>query len=510
MNKTRRSLSSVLMTLVLAFTMIFAMTTTAFATEGTDETTNTYTLTLSNTGKTEHTFEVYQIFTGELATDGTLTEIKWGSNVSAAGQTALGNAAEYAKTITDANVASVAETLSGYLTGDAKTATVDAGKTGTVKDLAAGYYFVKDKDDSQTGENSAYTSFILKVVQDTTAATKLDAPTVVKKVQDVNESTGEKTGWQDSADYKVGATIPYQITGTLPSNYDKYTTYYYQFSDRMSQGLSYAKGNAKITADGKDVTASFTESISEPDNDGYVTVTWTCTDLKKIEGVTLTSASSIIVNYDCTLNDNAVMGSAGNPNYVKLIYANNPNKGGDGDHGETPEDKNIVFTYNVTVNKYANEVKEGNELTGAGFTLYKEVKSENGTSWVPVGDEVKGEALTTFTWNRVDDGNYKLSETSKPSGYNKMDDIFFTISAKHDTESDDPKLTELTGDVTSGSATFEGKTADGTLTTNVINEKGSNLPSTGGMGTTLFYVIGAILVLGAGVILVTRRRMESK
>ncbi len=497
-----------LLSLVLAAVMVLAMSVTAFAADVdapdvSVPSATTYTLTLNNTGKTAHTFEVYQIFTGDL-NESTLSNIKWGSNVSEAGQTALGDAAAYAKTITSANVATVAETLSGYLTGTAQTVTVAAGNSGTVSGLAAGYYFVKDTDKSQTKDNSAYTSYILEVVKDTEATTKLDIPTVVKKVKDTNESKEETTDWQDSADYKVGSTIPYQITGTLPSNFDKYTTYYYKFTDTMSKGLTYKAGNAKIKADGVDVTSAFKEVVSAADENGNVTVTWTCTDLKSISNVTLSSTSKIVVNYDCTLNDNAVMGSTGNPNTVDLTYSNNPNKGGDGDYGTTPEDKNIVFTYNVTVNKYSESVSDGNKLTGAGFTLYKKI---NG-NWVAVGDEVKGEALSTFTWNRVDDGDYKLVETTVPAGYNKMTDIEFTISATHDTTADDPKLTDLTGDVTKGTATFtKAKDLSG-LSTDVINNKGSELPSTGGMGTTIFYIIGVVLILGAGVVLVTRRRMN--
>ena len=95
-----------------------------------------------------------------------------------------------------------------------KTKTVAAGTTGTLGNLEPGYYLIKDKADSQTGNNSAYTLYMLKIVKNTEARTKLDVPTVVKKVQE--NSDGE---WQDAADYGIGDTIPYKLTGTLPANY---------------------------------------------------------------------------------------------------------------------------------------------------------------------------------------------------------------------------------------------------------------------------------------------------
>ncbi len=517
----KRSLLSIMMTLVLALTMVFAMTVTAFA----DETDNTYTLTLNNTGKTAHTFEVYQIFTGDLSEkDGVtaLSNIKWGTGITDEGQTALQNkyvtdegkeknAVNVAEKVNDTNATVFAQDVAKYLSSPIKTTTSVAAKGSVdVTGLAPGYYFVKDTANSQTGKDSAYTSYILEVVKDTTASTKLDVPTVVKKVQDINESEStERTGWQDSADYKIGQEIPYQITGTLPSNYDDYKTYFYQFTDTMSKGLDYTK-KVTIKVGEEDITDKFTEVITTND-DGSKTVTWTCNDLKAIEGVTLTKDSQIIVSYECKLNDKAVMGEAGNPNTVKLTYSNNPNHTSEGtpDKGETPEDTNIVFTYNVTVNKYSESVADANKLTGAGFTLYKEIVKKDGSkSWVAVGNEVKGKALTTFSWDRVDDGNYKLEETTVPTGYNKMADVIFNVTASHDTEADSPKLTALSGNVTSGTATFTASNNKSSLSSDVINKKGSTLPSTGGMGTTLFYLIGVILVLGSGVVLVTRRRMS--
>lgn len=145
-------------------------------------------------------------------------------------------------------------------------------------------------------------------------------------------------------------------------------------------------------------------------------------------------------------------------------------------------------------------------MKGAAFTLYKKDSSGN---WNKV-ETISAGDTTTFTFSGLDDGDYKLSETTTPDGYNKIDDVEFTVTAKHDEDSETPKLTELTGDVTTGSLEFTSSTTDGSLTTDVVNKKGSVLPSTGGMGTTILYVVGTILVLAAGILLVTKKRMDAK
>ena len=150
-------------------------------------------------------------------------------------------------------------------------------------------------------------------------------------------------------------------------------------------------------------------------------------------------------------------------------------------------------------------------MEGAGFTLYKKVpdtSKDEGYRWDAVGDEITG--VTTFTFSGLDDGDYKLSEITTPNGYNTIDDVEFTVTAEHDVESDSPALTKLSGDATTGSLEFTSSTSAGSLTTDVVNKKGSVLPSTGGMGTTILYVVGTILVLAAGILLVTKKRMDAK
>ena len=269
----------------------------------------------------------------------------------------------------------------------------------------------------------------------------------------------------------------------------------------MSKGLTYTKKSATMKIGDKDVTDSFRETLTSQE-DGSTVVTWTCDDLKTA-GVELDSTTKVVVTYKATLNKKAVIGSAGNPNTVNLTYSNNPNEGGEGETGKTPDDKNIVFTYKTVVNKVD---QQGQSLAGAGFTLQKKV---NG-AYTDVKSFTAGEA-TKFEFTGLDDGDYKLIESTTPEGYNTITPIEFTISATHDETADEPTLISLSGNATSGVATFNNDKDAGSLTTNVVNKKGSTLPETGGMGTTLLYAVGGVLVaLAAAYIIISKKHEKAE
>lgn len=447
-----------------------------------------YDITINNGGS--GTYESYQIFTGTVldnSDEAALGQVQWGNGITAAGKTALqtkysaSSAAEIAKKLGDKAV-------------DADEFAKEAGKylqnAGGLTGLAAGYYLVQNKT---VGDHEAYTNYILKVVKNVTVEPKTDTPTVEKKVKDINDSESTTpTGWQDSADYDINDDVPFQLTATLPNNFATYDEYYLEFADTLSSGLTYNKDAKVFLVNGSDetnVTSSFT--IAE---DGS---SFKINNLKSISGVT--ASSKIVVRYTAKLNSSAAIGSAGNPNTVKLIYSNNPNATGT---GETTPDTVVVFTYKVIVNKVDQDNKP---LSGAGFTLYKKDSSNN---WNAVGDEITGG--TTFTFSGIDDGDYKLVETTTPNGYNTIDDILFTVSAKHNAESNEPQLTELSGVDPTGKITFTSNTSEASLTAPVPNTKGSILPSTGGMGTKVLYAVGVVLILIAGVLIVTKKRMEVK
>lgn len=204
---------------------------------------------------------------------------------------------------------------------------------------------------------------------------------------------------------------------------------------------------------------------------------------------------------------------------MHLEYSNNPNDTQGGEIGKTPDDTVIVFTYKLIVNKTKSN---GDALAGADFKLEK--KNSDGTytavtrkttatvdpekNEIPVADNA-GKTATRFTFTGLDDGEYKLTETTTPAGYNTIAPIEFTVTAEHTILSDNPALTTLNGNPVSGEITLTPSTDNSSLSTNIVNQAGTELPETGGMGTTILYVIGAILVIGAGILLVTKKRMNA-
>ena len=501
-----------LASLLLVLVMVFALATTAFAEE------TTYSITINNSAK-DHTYEAYQIFTGDLSGT-TLSNIVWGSGVSEAGQTALGDAAAKAETLkTEADAKAFAKAVAPYLTTAAGSAnTVTDGKY-VISGLAAGYYLVKDQDGSLTGDNDSYTEYIIQVVGNVTATPKSDVPEVQKKVKDINDSTDTtKTDWQDSADYDIGDSIPFQLKATLADNVSSYTTYKVVFHDTLSKGLTY-NNDAKVYIDGTE-TNGFTVTATV-NADGTTTLTVSCDDVKALGAG---NSSAITVEYTAKLNENAVLGSAGNPNEVYLEYSNNPNKSENGNNetGETPKDVVIVFTYKTIINKVDSENKP---LTGAAFKLEKLIKGKDGAAdtWTTVKEFTVDETTTSFTFSGLDDGQYKLTETKTPAGYNTIDPIYFVIEATHDETADAPTLKTLNAYLTDANGNKQTEMKDGesvnidlgtvdltagSITTTVVNKSGSKLPSTGGIGTTIFYVLGGVLVLAAVVLLVTKKRMS--
>ncbi len=482
--------------LVLAMVLTLAMSITVFA-----DTAKTYSIKITN-AVAGHTYEAYQILAGDLdSTETKLSNVTWGKGVTSDAQTNLGDAADYVEALS--NVASnsdaataEANKLNAYLgtaTGSVSVPTDSANVDYTIDGLPAGYYLVKDKDNSLAGTDDSYTSYILMVVKDQEVAPKSSTTTVEKKVKDTNDTTGTTTDWQDSADYDIGDDVPFELTATLAENVSAYKTYKLVFHDTLSAGLTY-NNDYKVTIDGKDVTEAFTANYKGTE------LTFSCDDVKDLGA---TNRSIVKVDYSAKLNQNAVIGAAGNPNDVYLEFSNNPNSDGEGETGNTPKDTVIVFTYKVVINKVD---ENQNPLKGAGFTLYKILadKSQKEISYVEIGDN----QTTKFTFTGLDDGDYVLKETKTPDGYNTIADQKFTIKAGHDVDSADPKLNYLTGDVTTGSINFTPTLDEGSLNTTVINQSGSVLPSTGGAGRVAIYVIGAILVIGGGIVLVTKKRVR--
>ncbi len=495
-----------LMAALLAVAMVCAMAIPAFADSSSSTgsaATTKYTITAPKNG---HTYEIYQIFTGDYdpSNKTMLTNIKWGKNGKGG---AVGDAVDQAILNELSGVVSYASdhdklaVIEKYVTLTNPVETIVDG--GSVE-VDGGYYLIKDQDGSLSG-SEPYTTYLVSVVGTVNISPKSNAvPEFKKKLKDTNDSTGDVSDWQDSADYDIGDDIPFRLQGTVPEDYDSYKTYYYAFHDVEEAGLTFDPDSVEVfvgdEVTGTKITTGYTVDTSPADGCTFEIV---FDDLKKVSGVT---ANSIItVTYKSQLNGNAVLGEHGNVNKAQLEYSNNPR--GDG-KGETPWDNVIVFTYKVVVNKID---QAGDPLEGAQFTLTK--KTKNGTDVVKTMDV--NTTLTQFTLSGLDDGEYTLTETVTPAHYNTISPITFTVTADHKIDWDsistrDNVLTSLSGEKKVGEITFNVDKKAGTLTTDVVNNIGTTLPGTGGIGTTIFYVIGGGLMVAAAILLITKKRMENR
>ncbi len=483
-----------------------------------------------------YTYNAYQVFAGDYSEEtGKLTNIDWGAGVDgdallkALSQETLdggGDNPEYIAAFAGCGSAeAVAEVLANELDNselaksfaevvDNHLSATTAGTANTclegkytIQVTGDGYYFVKN---ASVPEDGTYTRYLLAVVKNVEILHKGITPTVEKEIEKVNEDEVGAT----HAEAVVGDVISFSITGTLSDEYDNYKSYYYHFADTMSAGLTY-NGDAKVYIVNGQNKEDVTDQFIIEENVDSVTLSAKA-NLKELTGVTITSATQVVVEYTATLNESAVTGSTGNTNSVVLKYENDPYHVGDGDPdtpdepedpdkpGITPPDVNVIYSFEVGVNK---EDENGTALPGAGFTLSKKTGTDP-VVWTPVGLEITGE--TTFTWN-LTSGTYKIEETTVPEGYNKADDIIFKIVPTYD-NSDPAALTALEIQDENGAviSAFTVNLGAGTASIDIENRAGSLLPSTGGMGTTIFYIVGGVLVLVAVVLLVTRKRMKEE
>lgn len=422
----------------------------------------------------------------------------------------------------------------------------------TISNLDAGYYLVKSTLVPETG---THTEYILRLVTSITMAPKDSSiPTVEKKVYENHKYTmdgGYGTGYNDVADYEIGDTIPFKLIGSVP-DMSAYETYAYTFHDAMSSGLSLDPDSVLVY-----LAAEKNDALTSPVDSGSYAIQTSglsdgCTfevsfaDLKSVAGIN--GANYVIVTFDASLNSDAVVGLDGNPNEAYLTFSNNPYGAGT---GKTPEDKAIVFTYRLDTTKVDGENNE-TKIAGAEFVLFNQAKThvakvESATGrlqgWVALTDISAGASAATLRYEQLsayqagsgssvilrsaestglfsviglDDGTYFLREVKAPSTYNLLEsDVQVVISA--DTENGQEWNSFLAADALTavtvaldGGQPAAGDAGTGAVAITVENHKGSTLPKTGGIGTTVFYVVGGFLAVCAGILLVVRRRVYSE
>ncbi len=410
----------------------------------------------------------------------------------------------------------------------------DAG--GSFKAESTGYYLFLTDDssigskDEYSNKNQTGTSPIFAVVGGTgvTVTEKTGIPTVTKKVKDDKPNSE----WADKADSQVGQDVQYQLTGTVASNIATFGTYYYQFHDTLSAGLTANTESVevRIYTDNNDSTGTLIDKAAnhyevgcDPQTDGKSLLTVTFGDLKTA-GVVLTPDSKVVVTYTAQLNsEKAVVGSIGNDNEVKLIYSNNPMSEG---KGESVPDTVRDYTYALKIIKQ-DAAPEATKLDGVKFTIRATDPDDAGSMNKYVNSNGvlvdKSYEFTTANGGEIyvkglDAGTYTVHEVEDSNpGYNTLDDFTFTIKPEGLNKDEGVALDEKTAVNTlkvtvekPDSATMVTPSVDdGTVTLTVKNKKGSNLPLTGLNGVTFTWIAGgAVLCIGVAHLIRSRKQAE--
>lgn len=517
-----------LLAALLAVAMVCAMAIPAFAYD-TEEV------------RAHHSFEAFQIFQGDVSDDNTkISNVKWGKNIT--------NSTDFLEKLTadptisgefnnpttaqdvlaviskwhdsDDNSIAFARFVCHYLYSGAVDPGTSIPSSGDVVEIpidGAGYYLIVDTTYFKPGDSyHAYNSFLLKVNKgkfNLPIKPKFVKPTVEKKVydNDINDISSAG-GWGSSADHAINEKFKFQLIAKLPASddcaYDYYDKYTVCFNDTLSDGITFDKlDTVEITnGDGgvSQVINNYTLDPNDPQSSFKLSI-----DNVKTCVPDLNKGATITVTYTAHLNEkayvNTVGGGTDNKNSVYLEYSNNPRISTSLDH--TPESEVRVYTYQLNNTKYRDDDTPGNELAGAGFRLYsgkdctkeQEIKLKKNITdgtyspyfGTDAGDEMFSDEHGQFNVKGLDAGTYYLKETNPPADYSACADKEIVISATHDVNH---------------------VSLSGNLSTTIINKKagGITLPSTGGIGTTIFYVVGGGLMVAAIVLLVTKKRMENK
>lgn len=527
------------LTAALSFGGVMVPVTMAFAAEGD----NTITITQNaNNGATK--FKAYQIFKADvLDKDGkkVVSNVSWASDQAEAavlgvlkGESGSGisdastaqEVADYlSKTIADTTATTVVEkdNLLNKIalavekavppTGEA----FDAGVAFTATNK--GYYlFMTDAasigaKDNYADKKQTGTSPIFAVVGGSAVevAEKTDIPTVEKKVMDDKSNSN----WADKADSQMGQNVEYQLTGTVAKNVDTFDTYYYQFHDELSAGLTANQASVEVKVDGAKIDPDkYAVSYDQENGNNLLTVTF---DDLKSSGVTVTPNSKIVVTYTAKLDPakakKVVVGGEGNENTVKLIYSNNP--GHDG-KGESVPDTVRDYTYALKLVK-EDSADSDVKLSGVKFTI-QATGADEGTGIQYVQEDGSfGDTAYEFTTDDkgeisvkgLDAGTYTVKETHTLDGYNTLSDFTFTITATGLDQNEGANALQVTTSKNGSDLVATPSFDSGTVTLTVQNKKGSGLPLTGLNGVTFTWIAGgAVLCIGVAHLIRSRKQAE--
>lgn len=509
-----------LFALLLAVLMVMGMATTAMA----DDTTYTAKIYSEHA---EHSYTAYQIFAGKLA-GSVLSDITWGDGVSAAGQTALQNA--YGKTnasgvagaLSKTNAPTFANNVAQYLV-NGKSGSYDSGsKQFLISGLKAGYYLIKETGNNLDGTEHAYSEYILEIVNNVEVSPKSGVPTLTKEVK-----LGGTETYKEAISATVGDTVYFRLTASLHAYAKDYSKYYFRFDDTLPAGLTY-KSVALSVQSGTTTYPVSTPyySVSVIGNVLSVTVQDIHSMINAATGSPTTLSDKIFVEIETTVNENVTISKDGNINKATLYFSNDPNSnydgtGSPGSLGHTKEAQAAVYSYQINVTKVdaadANTKLENAEFIvgyNNGDNTYTWYVDENKNGVVD-GTTSSEENATRFISDEngqlmikgLKSGTYHIREKAAPAQYNLLTtDIIVIYSGS--LSQDTGLIDALTITSASGASHYSTDLDSASINLTVTNTKGATLPTTGGIGTTIFYIVGGVLVLGAGAAFVMKRRNE--
>jgi len=512
--------------LALAFIMVFALATTAFAQTATPATSDTdgASITISNASKGE-TYSVYKLFDADIqggvdgpiyyyttAIPAELSTYFTGNNDNTSDPALIVNitATDAAKAADGSASEALRTALEAWVgTADAIATAKSDGTTLTFSGLPYGYYVITTTQGKQTITVDSTNPNASIVDKNTTV---ISTPVKSDDVDDNGAFFGDTVTYTvefttanyytpETADAKAEQVVSYTITDTLPGF----------LSNVNVTSIKIDETPTDDTDEAIDVTEQF-------DDNGKITIDWVKTESDNSKTSLYKNGAKVIITYTATVNSSATIAGNGNTNNVTLTWDTTVNTG----YGEL-KNSTVFSTYAIALKKINDE---GQPLAGATFQFpfYVEAKDATVTddgvyiyAGITPGEGLTNEITTSASGEivikGVAAGNYTVKETNAPDGYNKLvGDITVPAEKMSTTETTVTKYLNADGkvvdEVTETAITYTNKDLAASVTF-VVNKAGVELPSTGGMGTTVFYVIGAVLMLGAVVVLVSRKRMAA-